>query len=406
MGKIQQYTLISMLTDIRGRRFSKALFSLLFLVLMLGFLSACAPDTNLLGSGSWQAAGITNQHIHALAVDPNTPQTLYAGNEDGTIFSSRDAGQHWIKQGKVSSISISLSMLTITPSGKTLYALTNTGLFASTNAAQTWKTANTATSGLPADGYTTVTFDEQKNMYLGTLHHGVFMSSGSDGTQWKSINGTLPHEIVINALAFDSTQHRLWAATSLGVYRSDTKGTTWDSLNNGLPITDGVTTIQPAAIAGGASGLIYAGTKHGIFRSTDAGVHWAPSGQLLKGVPIRHILIDFRSTNASTVYVGTAFGAFRSDDNGQNWRGIAGGLPENTPVYDLAIGADKASQLFAAANNVYLFPGSNNGINPTRIVTLLLIFLLFVLLFLIAQRSSKRRKAFLKPTRSIETAPS
>ncbi|GAC1396993.1 MAG: hypothetical protein NVS4B12_23910 [Ktedonobacteraceae bacterium] len=400
MGNSQQHTVIHE----KLQSFSIILRSLLFLIFTLVVLSACAPDINLLGGGSWQASTLANQQIRALAVDSNNPRILYAGNEDGTIFSSGDAGQHWTRRERISPTSITLSTLVSTPSGKTLYALADAGLFATKDAAQTWQRVNTTPSGLPADSYTSLTFNEQKSMYVGTLSHGVFMSNDNDGTLWKAINSTLPQKIAVNELVFDSTQHRLWAATSLGVYRSENEGTTWNAFNNGLPITDGVSTVRPAAIAGGAPDLIYVGTQHGIFRSMDAGKHWAESGQTLQGVPIQHILLDFRSTNASTLYVGTIFGAFRSDDNGQNWRGIAGGLPPHTPVYALAIGADKASQLYVAMNNVYLFPGNNNGINPTRIVTLLLTFLLFVLLVWIAQRSTKRRKAFLRPTRSIETS--
>ncbi len=395
MENRQQYISVYVRTDTVGRTFSKTLLFLLF-VLTLGILSACTPDTNLLGSGSWQASTLTDQHIHALAVNPNVPQILYAGSEDGTIFSSSDGGQHWTKRERVPQSPVTLSILAVTPSGKALYALTNTGLFASIDAAQTWQIVNTANSGLPADSYTAMTFNGQKSIYVGTLHHGVFISSSSDDTHWKAMNNALPHEIAINELTFDNTQHYLWTATSLGVYRSHKEGATWDALSNGLPITDGVTTIQPAASAGGAAGLVYAGTPHGIFRSTDAGTHWTESGQVLQGVPIQHILLDYRSTNASTLYVGTRFGAFRSDDNGQNWRGIATGFPTNTPVYVLVIGADKASQLYAAANNVYLFPGNGGSINPTRVVTLLLVLLLFVLLFVIAQRSTKRRRTFLK----------
>ncbi|GAC1552409.1 MAG: hypothetical protein NVS2B2_03260 [Ktedonobacteraceae bacterium] len=386
---------------ILGNAYRKMQLFLIF-VLMLPALAACAPDTNLLGSGSWQASTLTQQHIHALAVQPNTPQVLYAGNQDGTIFRSSDGGQHWTKRGPISSTSLVLSRLTVTPSGKTLYALTDSGLFASTDAAQTWQLVNTSNSGLPADDYTTMTFNAPKSIYIGTLHHGIFISNGNHHSHWQAINGTLPLDSAINELAFDSTQHRLWAATALGVYRSDNEGTTWDALNNGLPGTDGVISLQPAASVGGATGLIYVGTKHGIFRSMDAGVHWAESGQVLRGVPIQHILIDYRSTNASTLYVGTRFGVFRSDDNGQNWRGVAAGFPRNTSVYALVIGANKASQLYAAADNVYLFPGNGNGITPTRIITLLLILMLFMSLGLIAQRSVKRRKAFLRPSYSIE----
>ncbi len=403
MRKIQQSTPLDTTMSIGERRLHAWFLPLLWLIFASTFFSACAPTTNLLGSGSWEAFSLTRQHIHALAVDPTHQQTLYAGDEDGTIFKTSDAGLHWTKQASISSTATTLFSLTIAPSGKTLYALASDGLLVSSDAAQTWNRVNTAKSGLPVDTCTTLVFDGQKSLYLGTLRHGVFMIS--DGEQWKSISGTLPRDTAINELAYDSVQHRLWAATSSGVYRSDNEGTNWNALNTGLSVADGVTTIQAAANAGGDVAQVYAGTKHGIFRSTDSGMHWTAAGQLLQGVSIQHVLIDYRSTNAATVYVGTPFGAFRSDDSGQNWRGVGGGLPEHTPVYALVIGGDNASQLYAAVNNVYVFPGSNSGITPTRVITLLLALLLFVLLFFIAQRGVRRRKTLLKPVGDANIHP-
>ncbi len=376
----------------RVHTYSNLLRLLLHAFLLFG-LTACSLNANLLGSGTWQASTLSTQHIQSLAVNPASPQTLYASNEDGAVFSSSDAGQHWTRRTPVSSAPVKLSMLTVASSGNVVYALTDGGLFASTDAAQTWQLANTPNSGLPTDSYTTMIFNEQKSMYVGTLHHGVFMSSNA-GTHWQAINGTLPPGIAISELAFDSTQHRLWAATSLGVYRSDNNGAAWTAFNTGLPVSNGVSYIQPAASFGGARGLVYAGTQHGIYRSMDSGMHWSESGQVLRGVPIEHILIDYRSTNASTLYVGTRYGVFRSDDSGQNWLGAAAGFPKNTSVYALAIGGDKASQLYVAANNVYLYPGTNNGLNPTRVVTLLLIIVFFGLLVLLTRRSMRRRKLY------------
>ena len=405
MGNIQRKVVLHAKVAIVGNASKKAPLFLLLILILVG-LSACALNASLLGNGSWQASTLTAQHIQALAVDPIASQKLYAGSEDCTLFLSSDNGQHWLKQTHISSNPLKLQILAITPSGKSIYALTDRGLYVSTDAAQTWQTANTQKSGLPADSYTTMAFNEQKSIYVGTLHHGVFTTDNNNPTHWQAINSTLPSTIAINELTFDSTQHRLWIATTLGVYRSDNEGTTWEALNTGLPIADGVTSIQSAASYGGAAGLVYAGTKHGIFRSMDSGMHWSESGQVLHGVPIEHILIDFRSTNASTLYAGTRFGVFRSDDNGENWLGVAAGFPQNTSVYALAIGADQASQLYVAANNVYLFPGTGNGINPTRIITLLLILLFFVVLALMARRSVRRRKTLFRPKRSLEVPSS
>ncbi|HKA56188.1 MAG TPA: hypothetical protein VKJ47_21255, partial [Candidatus Binatia bacterium] len=45
----------------------------------------------------WTAinTGLTNTSIYALAVDPTTVSTLYAGTDGGGVYKSTDGGQHW-----------------------------------------------------------------------------------------------------------------------------------------------------------------------------------------------------------------------------------------------------------------------------------------------------------------------
>ncbi len=363
--------------------------------MLLFALSACVPDAGILSGGSWQSAGLANQRIRAIAVDPNNPQTLYAGGTQGAIFVSIDAGQHWTKRSTISSSPTMLYALSLNSSGKKLYASTDAGLFVTTDAARQWNVISTSSSGLPSDGYTAVAFGSGGSAYIGTTHHGVFMSN-NDGAIWKSASGNLPQNRVINGLAVDTAQNRLWVATSSGAYHSDDEGKSWSSSHNGLPTDGVVNTIQPAIAVDGSQGLVYAGTKHGFFRSLDSGAHWTLSSSALQGVSVYSILVDFRSANGSTVYVGTNAGAFRSDDGGQNWRGVASGFPRKTPVYVLVTGANNNSQLYAAANDVYLFPGSNTGISPSRIISLLLIVLFFFLLYVLIRRGARRQRSMFK----------
>ena len=47
--------------------------------------------------GSWTAVntGLTNTDVCALAIDPSTPSTLYAGTEWGGVFQSTNSGTSW-----------------------------------------------------------------------------------------------------------------------------------------------------------------------------------------------------------------------------------------------------------------------------------------------------------------------
>jgi len=47
------------------------------------------------GGSSWSATGLTTLNVNALALDPTTPTTLYAGTSGGGVFKSTDGGSSW-----------------------------------------------------------------------------------------------------------------------------------------------------------------------------------------------------------------------------------------------------------------------------------------------------------------------
>src|SRR6266566_5936754 len=250
------------------------------LIPLLFLLAACAPGVGIFSSGAWQAGGLQHQHIRSLAVDPNNPQNIYAGDAQDGVFVSIDAGIHWSQRSTGLSLPASINALAFDDTGKKLYAATDAGVFVSADAAQRWM----AISGLPAGIYTAAAFDlkAQQTIYVASEHHGMYVST-SDGSTWNAANGGLPVGLGISGLAFDSDQHRLWAATNMGIYRSGDAGVTWQALNNGLPSAVVVNTVLPAAISGGDRDLVFAGTNRGFFRSLDYGAHWSTSQVSLSG---------------------------------------------------------------------------------------------------------------------------
>src|SRR5207247_10222100 len=47
------------------------------------------------GGGSWTHTGLTGVDVRALAIDPLTPTTLYAGTYGAGVFKSTDGGRSW-----------------------------------------------------------------------------------------------------------------------------------------------------------------------------------------------------------------------------------------------------------------------------------------------------------------------
>ncbi len=362
-----------------------------FLLLLALLFSACAPNAGLLGGGTWQYVGLA-QPILALTVDTNNPQHLYAGSITQGVYVSTDGGQHWSQQNIGLPLHAAIHALSFDIPDKKLYAATSQGLFVSTNAAQQW---HLVSASLPADSYTALAFDvnASPDIYVGTAQKGVWMSQDG-GTDWTQRSSGLPSHAVIESLALDPISHLLWAATSVGVYHADALGAHWQAANSGLP-NGTIFIVVPAAASGGTNGLLYAGTKSGVYFSHDNGLHWATNNQALIGASVFFVLLDFRSTNATTVYAGTSVGAFRSDNSGVDWAGIATGLPRDGAVYALTLGATGYAQLYAAeAQGLYIFPGSSGGFSLSRLLPLLVILLLFFVLyrFTIGKRNRQRKR--------------
>src|SRR5262249_5794060 len=119
------------------------------------------------------------------------------------------------------------------------------------------------------------------------------------------------------------------------------------------------------------------------------------SQETLSGTNVYAILIDYRQ--ASTVYVAINIGVLRSDDNGQNWEGVASGLPKGQPVYALTMGSNGYNQLYAADNDVYLYPGNSSIFDPSQLIPFLLIIIGFLALYRLTTQGRKRSRETFRP---------
>lgn len=378
-----------------GHRFYRIIMMFLFLVVCL---TSCASTAGIFAGGKWQSGGLQHQHLRSLAVDPNNPQVIYAGDVQDGVFASTNAGINWSRVSTGLTLPITIFALAFDDPGKKLFAATNTGVFVSADAARHW----IHVSGLPIDSYTSLAFDLNAPhvIYVASEHQGVYVSM-NEGSSWAVMNKGLPSGIIIHSLAFDSVEHQLWAATSMGIYRSDDEGVLWQVLNKGLPPNIVVNTVLPAASSGGDKELVFAGTNQGFFLSHDNGKQWSRSQVLLAGTSVNAILIDYHTV--TTVYAGTGIGVLRSEDNGQNWGGIASGLPRDQPIQALAIGANGYNQLYAATNGIYLFPGNSSAFDPSQIIPLLLILAFFFALYRFSTRRRRHTPSILKPERIVES---
>ncbi len=220
------------------------------------------------GGVSWTPSNGTSllYYVQTLAIDPQTPATLYAGTIGGTVYKSTDSGGTWTAA--------------VLPS----YPTVNTIVVDPTTPA---------------------------NLYAGSSG-GLYKSSNS-GTTWTSLG--LPAGSIVNALAIDpSTSATVYAGTNAGLYKSTDSGSTWNKLGAGL---DNLT-IKALVIDPQNTTAIFAGTSAGIYKSNDGGNNWsAKKTGLPPTVQVWSLVLD--PQQPMNVYASTDQGVFESSSGGENW---------------------------------------------------------------------------------------
>jgi hypothetical protein len=107
-----------------------ALCKIVLTGLLAAGLSLAGPSVAAAGINIWTSHGPYEVSVSALAIDPTTPSTLYAGTNGGGVFQSTNSGGSWspVNSG-LSGGALTVYALAIDPSTpSTLYAGTEEGL--------------------------------------------------------------------------------------------------------------------------------------------------------------------------------------------------------------------------------------------------------------------------------------
>jgi len=383
----------------RSQSLWRYVFPGLWLLVLLCGVTACASNTGIFGGGRWQTGALQTEHLQVLAVDPNHLQQLYAGDARNGVFVSGDAGQTWQGSSTGLPLPLALHALAFDTPGDKLFAATSRGLFVSTDFARHWGLVQT----VPTGSWTALAFDANTSgiVYAASATGGIFKSSDR-GVHWIHTGVGLPTD-PITSLAYDPNVKQLWAAFAGALYRSDDGGVNWRAMSRGLPADVGIHVISLGIVTDVKSSLLFVGTDHGFFRSTDAGQHWAQSQFSLAHLRISDVLAD--ATQPAVIYASTNIGVLRSNDNGQNWDQLASGLPSNQPFAALAQGGTGYTQLLVASRGIYLYPGNSGGaFTPSHIVPAILILLFFLALYYFFSVRRRPRARPQAPTNAASSA--
>ncbi len=139
-----------------------------------------------------------------------------------------------------------------------------------------------------------------------------------------------------------------------GIYRSTNNGSSWESVNNGLPYPR-----VTALVSVGTN--IFAGTRqHGVYLSTDNGGSWVEAND---GGTAGATVNTFANIGTTVFMAGNGDGIFRTTNNGVSWELVF----QNLNIMYIGVYGDT---LFAASwPNGGVYRSVDNGNNWIQIVT-------------------------------------
>lgn len=280
------------------------------------------------GISGWDGDYITGigNDIFAVMTSPSGGSIL--------LYNSTDNGNTWTEDTSLHSSSIQA----ITVTNPYVYAITNSGIFASNNNGYSWTAIN---GGVMDTVYPARLVKSGSNLIVST--QGTFQGSGKvflssdNGTNWKNVGTNLPQ---IGPLATVGQNVYAgnwgdWTHSNDGLYRSTDNGENWIQINDTLDNISSLTASGTYIIAGRYVPPIpitdtVLPPPGGIFLSTDNGQTWSAFGSGLPKYPQVHSL----STQGNNIFVGlsVAYGNYSAQIysakiDGKSWTTIGDGLP-------------------------------------------------------------------------------
>ncbi|HSY57911.1 MAG TPA: YCF48-related protein [Terriglobales bacterium] len=363
--------------------FRGTITSAFFSFLLVTIATVVAPVAQ---SQTWKSLGPDGGDARALASDPSHPGFVYLGTTDGHIFGSRDGGRRWDLLGLAGSShnAIVTSLIVDPRNSATLFASTWTreqhgeggGIFCSNDGGRTWRARGLAGHAVRA----LVQAPSDPDTLVAGALDGVFRSRDA-GNTWEMLTPAGDPELRnFDSLAIDPQNSEIiYAGTFHLPWKTTDGGEDWTAIHSGM-IDD--SDVLSLSVNPSNSHQVFASACSGIYRSEDSGDHW----KRIQGIPDssrRSLVIRFDPTSPGTLYAGTTEGLWKSVDAGARWRRISPSawvinslavLPadDESTASRVLIGTEQQGVVVikASGDGKDQFESANDGFEHRRIVSL------------------------------------
>jgi photosystem II stability/assembly factor-like uncharacterized protein len=192
---------------------------------------------------------------------------------------------------------------------------------------------------------------QPSHLYLG-ITHGWIYESLDKGATWHRLALLDPTEdlVVENIVVDAANPQRIWAS---GWKPDKPEGGLWVSLDGGVQ-WQAISALAAQEVLSFAQApsdpkILFAGTRLGVYRSSDAGATWqliSPPGS--KEIhEVESLAVD--PTDADIVYAGTWHLPWKTDDGGKTWKNIKEGVIDDSDVFSIVIDPFRPRTVFLSA---------------------------------------------------------
>ena len=350
-----------------------------------GFFAQIALLSFLLGAAGlaaqtpWNAVGPEGGDARAFAAVPGQPQHLYLGTTNSWLYESLDGGLSWHRLAKLDSLDdLILDQIVVDQADPaTVFVAAwrldqmGGGLWVSHNGGRNWSVVK-ALRGQSIRAFAQAPSDPRM-LFAGTLT-GVFRSSDA-GASWKLISPPGSREIhEVESLAIDPVNSDvIYAGTWHLPWKTTNGGKTWRNIKNGVIDDSDVFSI---IIDPERPKIVFASACSGIYKSENA----AELFKKIQGIPStarRTRVLKQDPENRNVVYAGTTEGLYKTVNGGKNFERMTG---PDVIVNDVFVDPQDSKHVLVATDRggvlsskdgAASFVAANDGFSGRKVAALL-----------------------------------